>query len=148
TKFELYDGNALRIATVGEPPEVKEEQVSFSQISFDKFNSINLDSYDAVFIMKENLSQAAESQYAVVYLNSTIPFIFVSAKSHIPFIVKNEAYSNFWGWAHGNGYTVRILSAEEGNSINSWEFGLYNDEISDEHIKEMYTRIFKKIDGQ
>ncbi|CAG9623758.1 hypothetical protein BACCIP111883_04592 [Sutcliffiella rhizosphaerae] len=75
--------------------------MSFSQISFDKFNSIDLDSYDAVFIMKENLSQAAERQYADVYLNSTIPFIFVSAKSHIPFTVKDEAYSNFWGWTPG-----------------------------------------------
>ena len=60
-----------------EPPEVKEEQVEFTKISFDKMTNKELNSFDAVFIREDNLFEAAEDQYADVYLDSTIPFFFI-----------------------------------------------------------------------
>lgn len=144
--FELYEGKSLKIAVVGEPPEVKEEQVSFDEVSFDEITSEGISFYDAVFITEENLIEAAESQYAEVYLNSTIPFFFISAKSHIPFTVKDTKYDNTWNWTAGNHYAVGVLTSQEDNSLKSWGYGLYNDEKTDDHIESVYSRIFKTID--
>ncbi|MFE8699913.1 hypothetical protein ACFYKX_04670 [Cytobacillus sp. FJAT-54145] len=70
--FELYEGKPLRIAVVGELPDVKEEQVRFDEISLDEISSEEVANYDAVIITEEHLHEASESQYADVYLNSTI----------------------------------------------------------------------------
>ncbi|WHY03333.1 hypothetical protein [Neobacillus sp. DY30] len=144
--FELYGGKPLKIAVVGEAPEVNEEQVIFTEISFDGMTSEVLKSYDAVFIRENNLSEAAESQYADVYLNSSIPFFFISANNHIPFTVKETAYNESWNWTAGQSYAVGILTLTEDDSLKSWKYGLYNDKKTDEHIKEVYSRIFKTID--
>jgi hypothetical protein len=149
-KFELYKGKPLNIAVVGESPEINEKQVSFSEFSFEKLilMSNDLDSYDAVFIMKEYLSRASESQYADVYLNSTIPFFFISAKSHIPFTVNSTEYNESWDWVPGNSYAVGVLKSAEDDSLKNWGFGLYNDVKTEKHIKEMYSRIFKQVEKE
>ncbi len=147
-EFEWYEGKPLNIAVVGESPEIKEKQVSFSEFPFEKLMlmSNELDSYDAVFIMEENLSQASESQYADVYLNSTIPFFFISANSHIPFTVKETEYNESWSWSPGNHYAVGVLKSAEDNSLKAWGFGLYNDVMTAEHIKATYSLIFKQVE--
>ncbi|MDQ0155451.1 hypothetical protein [Robertmurraya andreesenii] len=88
---------------------VNEEQVIFTKISFDEMASEELKSYDAVFIRENNLSEAAKSQYADVYLNSSIPFFFISANNHIPFTVKETAYNESWNWTAGQSYAVGVL---------------------------------------
>lgn len=144
--FDLYDGKSLRIAVVGEPPKVEEEQVEFSEISFDGLTGNKIGSYDAVIITEENLSEAAEGKYAKIYIDSTIPFFFISARSHIPFTVKETEYNKSWDWTAGNNYAVGVLASKQDDSIKSWGFGLYNDKKSDEHIKDVYSRIFKTIE--
>ena len=144
--FEAYEGNSLKIAVVGEPPKVKEEQVRFTEISLDEMASEELKSYDAVFIGEDNLSEASESQYADVYLNSTIPFFFISAKNHIPFTVKETKYDENWSWSAGNGYAVGVLKSQEDGTLKNWSYGLYNDKKTTDNIKDVYSRIFKSID--
>lgn len=148
--FELYNGKPLNIAVVGEPPKIKEKQVDFSEVSFEKLllMSTDLDSYDAIFIMKENLLQASESQYADVYLNSTIPFFFISAKSHIPFTVSTTEYNESWNWTPGNSYAVGVLKSTEDDSLKNWGFGLYNDEMTEKNVKALYSIIFKEVEKQ
>ncbi|MBP1940384.1 hypothetical protein [Cytobacillus luteolus] len=146
-EFEIYEGKSLSIAVIGTSPLVKESQVKFNEISFDELLNNNLMSYDAVLIMKEHLNQASESQYADVYLNSGIPFFFLSAKAHIPFTSKDEKYSDFWGWSSGENYAAGVLISEEGDTLKSWGFGLYNDEKKEAHIQEMYSRIFKTVEN-
>lgn len=147
THFKLYEGKPLRIAVVGEPPEVKEEQVTFSKISFDKLTGEEIGSYDAVFITEENLPQASKSNYADTYLDSTIPFFFISANSHIPFTIKETEFNESWNWSTGNNYAVGVLASNEDKSLKSWGFGLYNDKKTDENIKEVFSRIFETIEG-
>ncbi len=146
----MYKGKPLNIAVVGESPEIKEKQVSFSEFPFEKLMlmSNDLDSYDAVFIMPENLSQAAESQYADVYLNSTIPYFFISANSHIPFTVKDTEYNESWSWTPGNSYAAGVVKSTEDDTLKAWGFGLYNDEMTEEHIKAMYSLIFKQVEKE
>ncbi|MBD8069626.1 hypothetical protein [Bacillus sp. PS06] len=146
--FELYEGRPLEIAVIGEPPEVNEEQVVFREISFDQIASEELDSYDAVIIRENNLSEAAEGKYADIYLNSTIPFFFISANNHIPFTVKETGYNESWHWTTGKGesYAVGVLLIKESESLKSWGFSIGDDYNEDEHIKDIYSSIFKEID--
>ncbi|WP_335870872.1 hypothetical protein [Bacillus sp. 2205SS5-2] len=144
--FEAYEGNSLRIAVIGESPKVKVEQVRFTEISFDEMKSEELKSYDAVFIREDNLSEASESQYADVYLNSTIPFFFIGTDNYVPFTEKDLVYDKTSNWTAGISYAVGLLASQEDGTLKKWEYGLYNDEKTDEHIKEMYSRIFKTID--
>ena len=143
--FKQYEGNSLRIAVVGQPPEVKEDQVRFTEISFGEMTREKLKSYDAVFVSEKNLSEAAKSQYADLYLNSTIPFFFIGTKNYVPFTEKDLEYDKTWDWTVGNSYAVGVLTSQEDDTLKNWGYGLYNDEKTDEHMKEMYSRIFKTI---
>ncbi|MYL56249.1 hypothetical protein GLW20_01860 [Virgibacillus halodenitrificans] len=145
-EFELYNGRKLKIAVIGSSPKVREDQVEFNEISFDELKNNEMNTYDAVFIMKEKLSQAAESQYADIYSSSTIPFFFITAKSHIPFTLKDTEYSKSWEWTPGNMYTSSVMNNSENNSLNGWGVSLYNDEKTEAHITSMYSFIFKKIE--
>lgn len=111
--FELYEGNALRIAVVGEKPEVKEEQVEFTEISFGEMTNKEMNSYDAVIISENNLFEAAESQYADVYLNSAIPFFFMGTNNFVPFTEKDLEYEKTMNWTSGNSYAVGISTMQD-----------------------------------
>lgn len=145
-KFEMYEGEALNIGVIGEPPAIKEEQVKFKEISFDELKNRDLSPYDAIFITEEHLMEASESQYAELYKNSPIPVFFIAAKSHIPFTVKTAKYSDTWGWSPGNNHSVGVIMSDNGDTLKSWGFGLYNSEKTEAHIIEMYSSIFKTID--
>lgn len=145
TKLEVYEGRSLKIAVIGEPPQVREERITFKKISFDDLNEDNLEGYDAVIVTQENLNQAAESQYAEIYSNPPIPFFFISTTNHIPFIIKEIEYDDSWDWSPGNNYAVGVLKSNEEDTLTHWGYGLYNDIKNDEHIKEVYSRIFKTV---
>ena len=143
--FQLYKGNPLRIAVVGEPPEVRKEQVRFATISFDEMINQQPNTFDAVFITDNNLTEAAGNQYAEVYVNSTIPFFFIGTDAYAPFTEKDLEYDKSMNWTPGKGYAVGVLTLEDGHELKFWKYGLYNDEKKDEHINDVYTRIFKTI---
>ncbi|MEF2965885.1 hypothetical protein V3851_08595 [Paenibacillus sp. M1] len=146
TKFDLYEGKSLNIAVIGEPPQVREKEVNFNKILFDDLNKVDLEDYDAVFVMRENLYQASESHYADIYSNSPIPFFFISTTSHIPFTNKDIEYGESWGWSPGNSYAVGVHKSNEEDTLKSWGFGLYNDKKTNEHIEEVYSIIFMTIE--
>ncbi|WP_079479022.1 hypothetical protein [Halobacillus salinus] len=144
--FETYEGHSLKIAVVGEAPEVAEDQVEFREVSFEELPSMDSNSYDAVFITEDNLTEASESQYADLYSDSPIPFFFIGAKSHIPFTAEDAVYDDSWKWEPGNSYAVGIKRNQEDGSSKNWGFGLSNEEKSKEHIADVYSRIFKIIE--
>ena len=146
-EFELYQGKPLNIAILGESPKVKEENIRFTQISFHNLKKETLASYDAVFVTEGTLSEASSSQYSEVYLNSPIPYFFISANSHIPFTVSSAKFSPSWEWEPGENYAVGIINNPSKDNLNFWGFGLYNDIKTQEHIEEVYSRIFKVIEG-
>ncbi|NWL88398.1 hypothetical protein DMN77_12450 [Paenibacillus sp. 79R4] len=100
-KFKLYEGKSLRIAVIGEPPQIKEEQVNFREISFDDLNKGEL---------------------------------------------KNIEYEETWDWTPGTIYAVGSYKSNEDHSLKSWGLALYNNEKTDENIKNLYSRIFTKIE--
>ena len=103
-----------------------------------------LNSFDAVFIREDNLFEAAEDRYTDVYLDSTIPFFFIGTDNFIPFVEKDMEYDKTMNWSTGISYAVGILIQDD--ALKKWEYGLYDDEQKEEHIKDVYSRIFKTID--
>jgi len=146
--FDLYKGRSLTIAVIGKPPQVREEQIKFKQISFNQLTTDEMQLYDAVFIAKEHLYQASESKYVDIYLNSSIPFFFLSSNSHIPFTLKNERYDKKWDWTPGKSYAVGFIAQRGSQSLKYWGFGLYNDKKTDRNLRQLYSTIFEVIEGQ
>lgn len=144
--FEAYEGDSLKIAVVGNPPKVKEEQVRFTKISFDEMVSEEMNSYDAVFIREDYLLEASKNQYADVYLASSHPFFFIGTNNFLPFTQEDYKYDKTSNWTSGTSYTVGILASQENDTLNAWGYSLSNDTKTDEYMKEMYSRVFKTID--
>lgn len=89
-----YEGKHLVIGVIGEPPEIREENVSFKKMTFSQLVELQSPSdFDAVFITKENLPEAADQKYAKIYKTSGIPFFFIeSKKSYLPFTLEEMSY--------------------------------------------------------
>ncbi|TYR74234.1 hypothetical protein FZC79_15590 [Rossellomorea vietnamensis] len=144
--FKVYEGKPLSIAVIGEPPEVREENITFSEVTFEDLNNLKKLDHDAVFITEENLKEASAGNYEETYLNSDIPFFFLEAWSHIPFTERESEMDQNWKWSPGKSFAVGILSSGEDDSLNSWGYSLYNDEKTDETVDEVFSRIFTTIE--
>lgn len=142
--FDVYKGSDLTIAVIGEPPEITEDSIKFVEMSFQELETTER-SFDAVIITEENLIEASSEQYADVYLRSPIPFFFISANETAPFYIKENTFNKEWQWSPGENYAVGILPSKEEDEVNSIGYGLYNDELTEEHVKDVYTRIFTTI---
>ncbi|MEH7503739.1 hypothetical protein V7152_17280 [Neobacillus drentensis] len=141
----LYDGEKLTIGVVGKIPKVREQNIVFKNIELKDLSQKNLASkYNAVFITKEHLSEAANAPYAKIYKNSGIPFFFIeSKKSFVPFINEDINYKEFPDSAgeYASGYY------QSGDSGQSWGFGLFNDTVNEVNIEDVFSRIFKTIES-
>ena len=118
--------------------------MNFIEIEFSDLEKEILDSkYDAVFITKDNLQEASEEKYSLIYKKSKIPFFFIqSEKSHIPFIMKDISYEEAPDVNNLN-YAAGIIY--DNDNFESWGYGLYNDIENEANIKEVYSRIFETI---
>ncbi|OEF98762.1 hypothetical protein BHF68_00925 [Desulfuribacillus alkaliarsenatis] len=143
---EKYDGIELRIGVIGSAPEVRETQILFEEIEFNLLEVNNLDSkYDAIFITKENLSEASNPEYVQIYKDSKIPFYFIgNNKSHVPFTNKELSYEEVP--VFDDGMYVTALIHPDFDSLNIInEIGFYNDVESETNIKALYSRLFSNI---
>ncbi|ENQ3107875.1 hypothetical protein SAMN04488168_11135 [Bacillus sp. 491mf] len=143
----LYKGKSLNIGIIGNAPQVREENVKFTTITLNELEEGKTlaSKFDAVFIMKEHLSEAADSKYAKVYKETGIPFFFIETKkSYIPFVYEKVSYEDFPKVESGE-YATGYF--QEGENIQSWGFGLYNDNVNEANIKDVYTRIFSTIES-
>ncbi len=141
-KSKEYDGEKLLIGIIGNIPEIRELQIEFKEIDFDILKKDNFDSqYDAVFITKDNLSEASNAEYAPIYKESEIPFYFIdNEKSHVSFIEEDLSYEDEPDSKSGR-YITGLLYVKE----RFWGYGLYNDTKSDINIKDVYSRVFQDI---
>lgn len=143
-----YGGKNLVIGVIGSFPKVREENVKFKKINFNKIEkSKNLSpEFDAIFIMKEHLSEAANNKYASVYKNSGIPFFFIeSTKSYVAFVNDQFSYENAPDLGDET-YASGIYQLGEEN-YQYCGYGLYNDKVNDNNIKDVYTRIFNTTES-
>ena len=140
-----YTGRHLDIAVLGEVPTVRENIITFDKVSFSDIEKENfLNQYDAVFISKENLSQAAKAKYSSIYKKSTIPFFFIGGnKDYVPFIYEDLSYEEVPD-LNSQMYAIGILFNDE--DYNYVGYGLYNDTENEKNIEDVYSRIFESID--
>lgn len=141
-KSEPYKGDVLNIGIIGDNPEVRETNVQFEQIDFDFLKEKGFDSkYNAIFITKENFSEASNAEYAPIYRKSKIPFYFIdNKKSHVNFIKEDLLYEDEPDFNDGM-YIDGVLYVKD----KYLEYGLYNDTKSKTNIKAVYSRVFEDI---
>ncbi|OPA78639.1 hypothetical protein BVG16_12310 [Paenibacillus selenitireducens] len=140
-----YEGKSLIIGVIGDAPNIREKTVNFKKITFNQLEVPNLSAdFDAIFIMKEHLSEAARQQYAKIYKNAGIPFFFIeSKKSYLPFINEEMSYEDVPDLTSDNYATGYFQSGKE---YRHWGYGLYNDKANERNIEDVYTRIFTTIE--
>ncbi|MEK9197138.1 hypothetical protein [Ureibacillus sp. FSL E2-3493] len=54
----------------------EENNVNFTTLTMDDIKNHQFKHFDAIFIGKEHLAEAAEPRYANIYIDYSIPFIF------------------------------------------------------------------------
>lgn len=140
-----YTGRPLNIAVLGDVPTIRENIITFDKVSFSDIEKENFSNqYDAVFISKENLSEAAKTKYLSIYKKSTIPFFFIGGnKDYVPFIYEDLFYEEVTDLGSQT-YAVGIFFSDV--RYNYVGYGLYNDTENEKNIEDLYSRIFKSID--
>lgn len=143
-KAELYNGRSLNIGIIGSIPKIREKQIKFTSMQFSDLEKQTADTnYDAIFITKDNLSQAGQGKYLSNYKSTKIPFFFIeSEKSYFPFIEKDLTYENAPD-INSQVYATGIMF--NADNLKFWEYNLYNDIKNQTNIAEAYSRIFKAI---
>lgn len=136
----VYSGDDLKIGIVGDKPKIKEKNVSFISLTMEDILSSKFDSLDSVFINKKYLNEAAKPQYAKVYLESPIPFIFIdSEKVYMAYTDKDISYENAHDSKSGD-YLIGFYK--------DTYFGLspYNNIINEQTIQDCYARTFNIVE--
>lgn len=143
---EKYSGRDLEIGVVGKFPEVRKNNIKFISIELKDLKEQNqLKKFDAIFIMKENLVEAANDEYVESYQSGIVPFFFIeSEKSYLPFVVHLSSYEGAPDAQIGD-YATGYYNNPNGE-MEYWGYGLYDDVQNEDNIKDAYTRIFKTID--
>ncbi|ODG91768.1 hypothetical protein BED47_21830 [Gottfriedia luciferensis] len=142
----LYNGKNLIIGVIGNYPKVREENVKFKKINFNKIeeNKKLSSELDAVFIMKENHSEAANSKYEAVYKSSGIPFFFIDSTKSFEAIINGQLSFEDAPDRVDQSYATGIL----GNGKYQYcGYYLYNDKVNENNIKALYTQIFTTIES-
>jgi hypothetical protein len=151
-KSEIYKGKNLSIAVVGKTPEVREKNIDFKSLSLEEISKSVKEisnEFDAVFIMKEHLSEADDDKYVSTYKDLTIPtFFFETTKAHLPFVNEGVTYKTAPEVGE-NSYAVGYLysGTKQKYKDDVWKFYLYNDVKNEVNIKDVYTNIFKTIES-
>jgi len=151
TNTEVYRGNKLNIAVVGDTPKINEGKsiINFKKISLEDLNHIDSKSYDAVIISKNYLSQAANEKYKDTYLNSSIPFFFVESKASIlPFVDNALTYEQYADRVNNKQDYITGLLGTGKSEYKTWQYGynITNDKIDRTNVKDIYSRVFKIVE--
>ncbi|WP_139084600.1 hypothetical protein [Bacillus sp. FJAT-27264] len=151
----LYKGQSLNLVVIGDPPIVRERHVTFTEITFEdlKKGAELASHYDAVFIMKEHLREAAEGQYAKRYGETRLPIFFVESKQPAAFFtledVEYDTFADIYDGMYIKGFLLHPEGQPGGDppvmARQDWGFGLYNDIVNDTNVKDVYSRVFETI---
>ncbi|WP_208324215.1 hypothetical protein [Paenisporosarcina antarctica] len=152
-KSEIYSGRDLSIIVIGDIPEVREENITFTQKSLEDIAGDvkkTSNEFDAVFITPAHFSEADDDIYVETYQGLTIPTFFIeSLKRHLPFVNENLTYETALEIEDETSYATGYLNGgREQNKTDVWRYGLHNDVKNEVNIKDVYTRMFKTISDQ
>ncbi|KGP71673.1 hypothetical protein [Pontibacillus yanchengensis] len=150
---DLYKGTSLKIAIIGAAPNVKEDQINFHEIKLSEVVDFPKNKYNAIFIMEENLAEAADKKYRNAYRSLEVPVFFVGSKaSHMPFInMENQiSYKEYVDRVNDNQHFITGLwYPKSKDTFKAFKFGypVENDEYQRDKVQEVYSSVFKKIES-
>lgn len=144
---DLYEGRELSIGVLGNIPETNEKQISLKEIEFEQFTIKDIRKFDAVLIMSESLSTAAEKQYTKVFTDSNIPFFFLNSnKGAYPFIDENLEYEEAREIPYHDYYATGYLATVDGEEMTwTYEGTKEKDALSNifKTIEDVSSKIFR-----
>lgn len=140
-----YDGEPLRIAVIGDIPELNNKKISFEKISLDELSEDTVQistNFDAVMITPLKFEEASNDRFVEVYNNSKIPYIFFdSEKRNLPFTKVGYTYETArWESLVNGSHTTIYLSDKDANRKDVWYFYLNEKELD-----VLYKEIFEKV---
>lgn len=141
-----YDGEPLKIAVIGDIPELNNEKIHFEPLSLDEFGEDTAPvstNFDAVMITPVMFEEASNDRFVEVYNNSKIPIIFFdSEKRNLPFTNEGTTYETArWESLNNGSHTTIYLSDRDADREDAWYFYLKNEKESDSLYKEIFQMI-------
>ena len=142
-----YDGKPLKIAVIGDIPELNNEKIHFEPISLDEFGEDTAHistNFDAVMITPVMFEEASNDKFVKVYNNSKIPIIFFdSEKRNLPFTNEGTTYETArWESLNNGSHTTISLSDRDADRRDAWYFYLKDEK----ELDVLYKTIFEKIE--
>ena len=142
----------LTIATIGSPPEITDQQITFESISLQNLQNDTKqlsEKYDALFIMPKYLSDAANDVYIASYEKLRIPTFFIeSKKQELPFINDDVSYENAPQIDEVEYFATGYLNQpneETDVSYMTWRY-LQTSKSSAKALENVYKKIFQTIE--
>ncbi|GAA0501862.1 hypothetical protein GCM10008986_31750 [Salinibacillus aidingensis] len=153
---EPYEGIPLKIAVVGETPEVREEQIIFKTLSLEELYRSHPDKYDAVFIREEHFSDASHQKYVEMFKKKRAPSFFIASKANtIPFQdLENPVSYKEKEAAKKINDTQNYISgflyegADEGYQGWKFSYPVKNNEIQRDNVQGIYSSVFKLVEKE
>ena len=140
TPTDSYTGRHLNIGIIGDAPTIDEKRtVKFIPLTFNDLANDNYKNYDAVFIMKEQLSEASNDNYSRTYLELEKPILFIGTDTLRLFISDNVNYRPK-NYEEGVSYSVGLIGGEQ------VKFGLNNDKENEATKKLFYSDLFRVLE--
>ena len=142
-----YDGEPLKIAVIGDIPELNNKKVHFESISLDEFSedTVNISTnFNAVMITPVIFEEASNDRFVEVYSNSKIPIIFFDSKiRHLPFTNGGLTYETArWESLNNGSHTTIYLSDIDVHREEAWYFQLKDEK----ELDVLYKDIFEKVE--
>ena len=146
-----YDGAPLKIAVIGDIPDVNNEKITFEEITLEKLSEKKLEAantWNAVMVTPSMFEKASDDRYIEAYNNSELPVIFFdSPKRHLPFVNEDVTYKTAHWKSMDNGshttiYLYSYLADSEEIKEDAWYFYLKDEK----KINKLYADVFKKIE--
>ncbi|MDM5157119.1 hypothetical protein QUF88_25885 [Bacillus sp. DX1.1] len=139
-----YNGRALKIGVIGEPPNDTFRNIKFVQVKLDEMKEKSGE-VDGFLVMKEYFEPASEDKYTDLFLTLKKPVFFIGLKDkpYTIFIEKDLDYNNAQA-DKAMMYTQGFVNLENGEG-QFWGTGLYNDTISEQSLHNMYIYVFQTI---
>ncbi len=127
-QIQQYGGRELNIAILGELPKIREDQINFTKVQFSDLEKSDLSAtYDAIFIVQDNMPEGSQTKYINYCKNTKIPFFFIGMQQ----------------LDNGQTYATGFMYKE--NRSISWTYGFPENIVNDKNIKDVYTNIFQDI---
>lgn len=152
TSTDLYKGDPLHLAVIGDIPDVRGDKIFFEEISLENLIALKEGSYDGIFIKNKHLSQASKKKYRNMYEKLHIPIFFIESKAYtLPFInMHNQIpYEEYADRINDNQTFISGLwYPENDNEYRTYRFNypIKDSNYTKNNVNKIYSYVFKTIE--